>query len=225
MNKKILAISMCTVLFAAFLIPASFNAQAATRSENKSLKIVLDLTTSIKGLISGRIQPTLTTILDDLQLEQKFWQFEPFQVSGEIVIGIFGFCPGEVFVRNPSACAYSVESIQIQGVGEVKAISVDGIVTEIKPEAAPINLLIDTGLGNIGASVVVAVGAPTTPISGEIEFNGEKPQGMQLIRFVSPSNNFGRPTCLDAQGRSTDCPADKPGWDKVMQTIEKIESM
>lgn len=222
-RKKIIDISIAAVLALGFIIPVSVQISAVTASEGNIYTSILKATNTALNTIT-HTDGTLQTVNDDLQLNEKFWRAGPFQANGENVVGVFGFCPGEVFVKNPSACAFSVESIQIQGTGEVKAISVDGVVTETEPHDAPTNLLVDASIGTVGANAVVAVGAAAASISGSVTFSGEKPQGMSLTMFLFPSNNFG-PTCLGSGGKRTGCPLDAPGWEKVAETIERIQQV
>ena len=137
--------------------------------------------------------------------------------------------------NDPSACAFNVESIQIDGSGNPKFIDVDFALTDIRDQqiSAPTNLLIDSGIGKIGASeFVVVVCEDFIPnvndhCSGGIEFNGEKPQGMFLIGIIGTgslsSTSQPEVTCFDGQGNATGCPTDAPGWDKVLESIRTVQ--
>ncbi len=86
-------------------------------------------------------------------------------------------------LNDTTACAFNVESIQVKGNPvNVTSIVVDGAVTDISGRGIqiPTNLLVDTGIGKIGASKYVAVRFDHS-FTGKIEFNGEKPQGMDLF--------------------------------------------
>ncbi len=64
-------------------------------------------------------------------------------------------------------------------------IIVDGVVTDVSRRRilSPSNVMIDSGLGVIGASRSVIIEFDT-PYSGPVEFNGEKPQGLSLCTVV-----------------------------------------
>ena len=227
MNKKILALSMVITIAATFVIIPSFNVQARVSSESRVLATILSLTEQAKSKINDNIIPTVDTVQDDLQFKQKFWQFEPFTVpptsEGDPVVGagVVGLCVGAPFDDDPSACAFNVESIQIRGSGKVNAIFTDGVITDISNDTitASTNLLVDSGIGKIGASDFVAVVCDVNdPCLGPFEFNGEKPQGMILFpaKVVFPveasgsSNNVLHLVCLDTHGQDTECPRGVP---------------
>ena len=186
MNKKILAVFMAVVLATGLLGAATVSAQAQTSSESKVLKTILGLTESAKRLI-GQIIPTVGTIKEDLEFKKKFYQFEPFEVQGVSFIELaVANCP----LNDPSACAFNVESIQLNGDGaSVIGIIVDGAFTDLSnaPISTPTNLLVDTDFGKIGASEFVVVQFDG-PYSGEVEWNGEKPQAMELCTFPGGPN-------------------------------------
>ncbi len=220
MNKKILAISISAVLALAFVLPA-INANALTSAENKALKTILDLTTSAKDKLANNVQPTLTTVKQDLQFKQKFWQFEPFQPTFPVFgVGVFGICT----LSDQSACAFNVESIQIRSTPGANVIAIDVIPpfpferTFISPQSTPTNLLVDTGHGQVGTGGTISlVGAVfDRAVSPTFEFSGEKPQGMIMERAFLLSPAIGGATagsntpvwkCMDAEGKLTDCSA------------------
>ncbi len=194
MNKKILAISVAGVLALAFVLPA-INANALTSAENKALKTILDLTTSAKDKLANNVQPTLTTIKQDLQFKQKFWQLRT-EVEDVEEVGVRVQENG-CLLPDRTACAFNVESIQViqspslTGTFKVKDINIDGVETNVAggPLDLPTNLLVDSSIGQVGASKFVEIQfckvsgtdcRNTTAFSGTVEFNGEKPQGLKL---------------------------------------------
>ncbi len=196
MNKEILAISISAVLVLAFVLPA-INANALTSAENKALKTILDLTTSVKDKLANNIQPTLTTIKQDLQFKKKFWQYEPCKdeavstkdgsncwfafSSTEIQVEQFFNGPSSGCILPADDCAFTVESIQLAGnVACIDHLEIDGADVGVPPNTCtPTNLLVDTNIGSIGASHEVSIHFKS-PYTGPVEFNGEKPQGYSL---------------------------------------------
>ncbi len=227
MNKKILAISVSAVLALAFVLPA-INANALTSAENKALKTILGLTQQAKDKLANNVQPTLTTVKEDLKFKQKFWQFEPFPVFRKNIVGV---AVESCELNDRSACAFNVESIQIKPLvlggtnsqpssNTAKFIIVDQVFADIPDVKAPTNLLVDTGIGQIGASDFVLVGAGGTSsdtFTATVEFNGEKPQGMELIRIgaviIGPGEE--KVSCFGPAGNEVQCP------DKVRDAVEK----
>ena len=186
MNKRILAITISVVLVAAMLMPPIVRAQAATQSESNALKTILNLVGSALTLVNKQINPTLDSIIEDLKFKKKFWQYETVSVSGTVT-GV-GVAVKNCNLNDPTACAFTVESIQIPTVTVIQ-ISVDGTLTDIGPTTGPANVLVDEGFGRVGASHEVNIvfdHAVTNP--GTFEFNGEKPQGMELCTFALDTN-------------------------------------
>ncbi len=182
MNKKILAITMSIVLTAALI--SATNANALISSENKAFNVILKLTQQAKDKLANNVQPTLTTIKQDLQFKKKFYQFEPFPVQGANAVQIrLDRCN----FNDPSACAFNVESIQLNGHGIATDIVVDGAKTSISPVHGPTNFLVDSGHGQIWASKSVELQFDT-PFTGDVEFNGEKPQGANLCKLDGTGN-------------------------------------
>ena len=191
MNKKILAISIAAVLVAGFLA-TPLAAEAAT-AQSKILKSILGLTETAKSQLENTILPTLDTIKEDLKFKKKFWQYEPCEDlthdgNGQIHPCWFVIDATEVQVevvncglKDITACAFNVESIQFKFPGAcIDHLEVDEADFKVDPgTCTPTNLLVDTGIGKIGASNEVSVFFDT-PYTGPVEFNGEKPQAMEL---------------------------------------------
>ena len=189
MNKKILAISMAVTLAASLMMVPVFNVQAQVTSESRVLATILSLTEQAKNKINDNIIPTVDTVQEDLKFKQKFYQFE-FSFGGTgTTVPVF-VQVDQCELKDQTACAFNVESIQLIHAGvpkRVLAICVDdfGSCTDISDQGiiTPTNLLVDTGIGKIGASRLVAV--KTDPgFTGSVEVTGEKPQGMKL--FIGP---------------------------------------
>jgi hypothetical protein len=121
----------------------------------------------------------LENVEDDLLLKKKFYSIG-ISANGAGSVEVGGSCaiPSE-------ACSFNVESIQIlSGGSSVVALIVDDVLTPIDPVNTPTNLLVDSGIGKIGASSSVAL-VFGSAYTGEVHFTGEKPQGMS----ISPENN------------------------------------
>jgi hypothetical protein len=118
-----------------------------------------------------------------------------FSVGVEVSI-----CPQGTSSENgvQDACAFNVESIQIdtEGPANITGIRVDGVTTLLNDAIpTPTNLLVDSGIGKIGASrEAVVLGVPDGGAEHSIEFNGEKPQGMELCLFEQRVDEFGNTT-------------------------------
>ncbi len=198
MNRKILALTI-TVLLTAALISAT-NANALTSVESKALNVILKLSQQVRDKLTSNIQPTLTTIKQDLQFKKKFWQATD-ELNNAFDVEIFGVCS----FPNDDACSFSVESLQVGnstfGSGAVDVIQAGGVNTNITARDVPTNFLVDSGIGSVGAAQI-SPGVPELGImcsgkltgqggcSGTIELNGEKPQGMTLICFeIDPDGN------------------------------------
>jgi hypothetical protein len=193
-NKKVLAVSISAVLAVGFLAPALMNAQAQVSSESRVLNTILALTQD-SNKDAQRVNNNLDNIDDDLLLKQKFWQYEPYhEEANRIGIAVVG-CDFE----DESACAFNIESIQLNcepgGCAGVAAVMVDGVFSDVSgfseesggtPVPTPTNLLVDLGVGKIGASDFVAILIEKDEaFFGKVEWNGEKPQGMELCTFSS----------------------------------------
>jgi hypothetical protein len=221
MRAKILAIVSGIVLAAALLAPTlSSNVQAQVTSESRVLQAVLGLTEVVKG-DSEALVDTTENIEDDLLFKKKFYELPiaplPGNTTGfvEAVGIVITSCP----LSDDSACAFNVESIQIPNQDKntrVDAIIVDGIATDIsgKELFSPTNLLVDAGIGQVGASDFVAVGGTGNEFDSFPEFNGEKPQGLELLRFFVQSAPPGI-LCLSGQGEIVGCPDGSEAWEKV----------
>ncbi len=189
MNKEILAISISAVLVVAMLMPPIVRAQAATQSESNALKNILGLVGNALTLVNKQINPTLDSIIEDLKFKKKFWEYEQIGVSISIpsTTGGVGVAVKSCNLNDPTACAFTVESIQTPAGVVVTEISVDDTRTSINENrtAGPSNVLVDAGFGRIGAShevnIVFDHAQPGTV--AVFEFNGEKPQGMELCTF------------------------------------------
>ncbi len=190
MYRRILGMAIAGLIVIAFMVPASVNIEGLTSGESVLLSKIFTSTTVALNKLT-LTQNTLQTINDDLQLKKKFWQFEPKSErnpDGWIVSGhSIGVRVQECNLPDQTACAFNVESIQFSGVGsKVAAIIVDGVRTDISGDniAPATNLLLDTGIGKIGASRSVLVEFDDLEgYLGPVEFNGEKPQGVQLCTF------------------------------------------
>jgi hypothetical protein len=221
MRKQILAVSIGAVLVISFVVPSmSSNVQAQVASESRVLQAILGLTEVVKGQSQALVE-TSDNIQDDLLFKKKFWQLPimslPGNTTGRIeAVGIvINSCP----LNDESACAFNVESIQIPNQDKntrVDAIVVDGIATDIsdKEVFSPTNLLVDTGIGQVGASGFVAVGGIGNVFDSFPEFNGEKPQGLELLRFFVQSEPAGI-LCLSDQGEIVGCPDGSEAWENV----------
>jgi hypothetical protein len=195
MKKKILAVSIGAVLAVGFLTPALMNAQAQISSESRVLNSILALTEDINKK-AQTVNNNLDNIDDDLLLKQKFWQVERYEVES----------PGFLLIANDgcefadfTACAFNVESIQLDfadiwslnnGGGCVQFLIVDSIMTDVSSKGicTPTNLLVDLGVGKIGASEFVAVVFDSKNFTLTVEWNGEKPQGMSLCTYPGGPN-------------------------------------
>jgi hypothetical protein len=208
-NRKVLALSVSAVLAISFLTPSIINAQAQVSSESRVLNTILALTQD-SNKDAQRVNSNLDTINDDLLLKQKFWQLS-FDTTGQFVlIGVFGSCE----FADDSACAFNVESAQFDGSGFVSGIFVDGVFTDVRNKdiSASTNLLVDSGAGKIGANEFVAVlFDEEDSYSGDVEFNGEKPQGMSLIMVLSSSAVEDTGNCFGFGG-PVDCPPAVKGY-------------
>jgi hypothetical protein len=227
MRVKILTVTAAILLVAGFVLHTfSNNVTAQVIGESRILQAVLGLTEVLKGQTEGLVD-VAENISDDLQFKKKFWRFEPFEVpptsEGNPVVGagVVALCATPPLDQDQSACAFNVESIQIQGDGNMTAIFADGVITDIsgKQIAIPTNLLVDMGIGKIGASVFATVVCEIDdPCLGPFEFNGEKPQGMLLfpakvvsaVEASSSKNNLFHLVCLGEEGQDVECPAGVP---------------
>ena len=190
---KIAGLSIAAVLVLAFVIP-QLSAGALT-GESKVLKSILGLTEQAKSLLSNTILPTLDTIKEDLKFKKKFWQYSFTIPPREHQ---FGVAVRDCNLPDKTACAFTVESIQLictdpSICGDVTDLFVDGTETKIDPVSTipGTNLLIDRGIGKIGASESVEIFIAVGSFTGTVEFNGEKPQGMELC---VTANNVVPPT-------------------------------
>jgi hypothetical protein len=181
----ILAISIGAFLVSAFAAPSlSSNSLAQVTGESRVLQAILGLTEVIKGHTEALVDTT-ENMEDDLQFKKKF-----FTIDGSLSCAPSGcgfVLESSCDLIDQSACAFSVESLQITPItgvtGNMSKIAVDGVETDISDKGitTPTNLLVDTGIGKIGASQSVDIfwNAP----SGErfaVIITGEKPQGLRL---------------------------------------------
>jgi hypothetical protein len=206
MNKQILAIIVGIIILSAFLIPSmSNNTFAQVTSESRVLQAILGLTEVVKGKSQALVE-TSDNIEDDLLFKKKFWQIrfnttdlpesfiEQDNTAGSVLeILVLGFCE----FPDEGACAYNIESIQLADNGtsaDVGLIVVDTAITDIfgKNIETPTNLLVDMGIGKIGVNneFIVLFGHlegdvfQPSPFNGIVEFNGEKPQGMDICVLI-----------------------------------------
>jgi hypothetical protein len=215
MKKQILAASIAAVFVAAFMVPSLSTSFAQTvSSESRVEQAILALTEVIKGQTDD-LNDSLSNIHDDLFFKKKFWQHRFPVTNQHWDIGVWATCPG--FPGDPSACAFNVESIQLKGAnpsgGTVIAIWVDGVRTDLtslgQNQTVPTNLLVDTGIGKLGANRFVFLECDMNDMcTAEVEYNGEKPQGMFIWRFlVTGTLDI---VCVRPEfqpgGQSTECP-------------------
>jgi hypothetical protein len=195
MRKQILAVIAGITLLTAFMVPSMSNKTfAQVTSESRVLQAILGLTEVIKGQSQALVETT-ENIEDDLLFKKKFYQYEPYELSSNR----FGIAVLGCDFQDETACAFNVESIQLNceygGCAGVAAVMVDGVFSDISgfseetggtPVPTPTNLLVDLGIGKIGASDFVAllIEKDATYV-GRVEWNGEKPQGMELCTFNS----------------------------------------
>jgi hypothetical protein len=186
MKKQILATIAAIALLTAFLVPSmSNNSFAQVTSESRVLQAILGLTEVVKGQ-SQALVDTTENIEDDLLFKKKFWQFK-FNVTEANVVGLIGVCPRV----GSEACAFNVESIQFDNATAGPDVGVGGIIvddafTQTDFEFVPTNFLVDSGQGKVGALFFVGAVLPFN-YTGDVEFNGEKPQDMILIRLFAGS--------------------------------------
>jgi hypothetical protein len=178
MNGKILAVVLAAVLGLG-LSAFSYHVTAQVEQENRVVSTMLRLTHLIQGQVSS-VQAVEDNILEDLLFKKKFYQFAPSFVVDEFVFVIAILdCP----LPEEGACAFNVESIQLKGSSAgVRGIIVDEVAVDItgKEIDSPTNLLVDSGMGIVGSSDFVAIVLDDF-FTGEIEWSGEKPQGMRLF--------------------------------------------
>jgi hypothetical protein len=212
MAKKVLAGFLGLALVAAVVtLPLAGDTYAQSLSgESRVLQAISGLADSIKKETEG-LSDLLSNIEDDLQFKKKFWQFQPFPVGGVELVGVFASCPD----LPDEACSFNLESVQLDSGGaNVTGIFVDGTFTDIRGKqiSTPSNLLVDSGIGKVGVREFVAVlFDPQTPYTGDVEFNGEKPQGMQLIKVTSTPLLSDTGNCIGVSG-PTSCPGPVAGY-------------
>ena len=201
MNKKILAVSMAAVLAISLLATVSpFTAEANHRgssSGNPTSRIIDNLQTINSGLFI--VQNGVDFIREDLKIKKKFYEvtaeFKGQGIQGGndnlLTLEEVG-CPEalpEGFSPEPDGtipCAFNVESLLVatEGGGDpsciVDTITVDGLDSTfdaVDVSNRGVNLLIESGIPQIGASNTVAVhiNCENTAFAF-VEFNGERPQ-------------------------------------------------
>jgi hypothetical protein len=188
MRKKILAASIGAVLVAGFLTPiVSSNAQAQVTSESRVLQAILGLTEHLKWHTEELVDTT-ENIEEDLLFKKKFYQLDG-SPSGTRTIEAVGVEVVNCTFSDKGACAFTLESLQLisQSPIPVTDIIVDGVPTNVtaKDISTSTNLLVDAGIGSVGASrsVIVVLDGNFGNSNNQFEFNGEKPQGMELCFF------------------------------------------
>lgn len=173
--------------FAVFSYPSGV-AQAIS-SESRVLSTMMTLTNLAKGQLVNT-QHIMDDIKLDLEIKKKFWQLElPLAENAFIFVLAVDVCN----LNESQQCAFNVESVQINrdtcqfifGDCSVQGIIVDESATDIEEKqiATSTNLLIDSGIGIIGASDFVAI-VLDDEITGSVQWTGEKPQGLELFQFV-----------------------------------------
>jgi hypothetical protein len=212
MKKQVLASSIAAVFVAAFMVPSlSTDSFAQVSSESRVLQAILALTEVIKGQTDD-LSDTLTNVEEDLLFKKKFWQFhEEVPISGSTgQSGWVGVYVVDCSFDDLAACAFNVESIQISSNSDPAGVNitdmrVDGVETVLTNAAgfelqSPSNVMVDSGLGKVGASdeVAVRVELNISTSGGFVEFNGEKPQGMELCLFVQTTSQGPRVGLTDS---------------------------
>ena len=168
----------------------------------------------------GTIINILIDINNDLQKKKQFWQRAENITDSTAVVGVFGSCPN----LNPADCAFNVESLNIQNmtafiIGEEEPFVVvcpDFGCTAMPVSGQGTSVPLLTGRDTIGASFsVVVVCLEALFEEGDcvpegVEFNGEKPQDMELTFFTAVSDDPFNFTCFDGknEGTTIDCPED-----------------
>ena len=133
-----------------------------------------------------KIEPKLDEIQSNQDRNKEFWQFSPeaWHVRQAKRAGVR--LQDSSHLASPTSQAFSVESIHVRAPGsKVIKIIVDGIPTDVSASdiVTPSNVLIDAGIPLIGASRSVEIEFDD-PYTGPIEFNGEKPQGLDMCTVV-----------------------------------------
>lgn len=231
-NTQILAVAVGIALTAAVLTPTlssnSNNALAQVSAESRVLQAILGLTDQVKEQTTES-KGKFDNIILDLNVKKKFYEFTPEEVESGFIFTLLLLECGEV---PPDACAFNVESIQIDGTDEfgfgatVSSVIVDGVFTDFldKGITTPTNFMVDSGIGKLGASDFVSVELDR-PINGTIEWNGEKPQGILLFTDVLEIPAI---FSVGAQGTGTSSEECAPGADRetLKQCIEdRIEAI
>jgi hypothetical protein len=168
------------------MVPWLSTALAQVAGESRVLQAILGLTEVIKGGTEDLVDTT-ENIEEDLLFKKKFYEFGPVNIANVTIAVLFLSCqlPSEL------DCAFTVESVQLLDNGtsvQVDTMVVDIVKTdyESKDIFTPTNLLVDAGIGEIGAFRLVGMNF-TQPFNGTIQFTGEKPQGGNLtLLLVQP---------------------------------------
>lgn len=192
-----LAVGVVLALATGLTVAAVTNAQGQVVGETKALLNALSLGRVIdKNLEVTNVQ--LEVIGEDLLLKKKFYQFEPTFADHEFIFVVFPF---SCEFNDPSACAFTVESFQLDSsdceddapsgnptVCGITGLFVDGVFTDISGNGivAPTNFMLESGLQSAGVAEFFAVATDNFYI-GNYEVTGEKPQGMVLFTFTIPS--------------------------------------
>ncbi len=211
-NKKMIGgIALATVLVAGIFAITPQNASADLTA--------LDKIGTIINIITD-IQVTVTDILEDLGKKKQFWQRAENITDSVFVVGVFGSCPN----LDLADCAFNVESLNIQNMTGFISGEEDLFVlvcpdfgctiTPVSGIGTSVPLL--TGRDTIGASFSVVVvclegffGEEDCVPEG-VEFNGEKPQDMELTFFTATRDEPLDFTCFDGknEGTTITCPED-----------------
>lgn len=201
----------------------------------------LDKIGTIINIITD-IQNIVTEINDDLLKKKQFWQ-RVEEVDDASVTGVFGSCP----TIAQEDCAFTVESIHLRNVtdtgfpsGSIPALAIcvdPFVVCTILPEpdgnGIGNDVLVRNKVGIVGSSVFVAVvheffvfGEPAT---GIVEYNGQKPQDMELIFISFPSifsgGEGGEAVCFEGTGDNNEIPCpDTPEFQQLPESIAEAMS-
>ena len=138
-----------------------------------------------------KIEPKLDQIQANQDRDKEFWQFSPsaWSVTNAKKAGV-KLQPSST-LASPTTQAFSVESIQVLRAGYVvKKIIVDGMVSDVAGSniVTPANVMVAAGIPLIGASDSVEIEFDK-PYTGPLEFNGEKPQGLDMCTVVEGSGS------------------------------------
>lgn len=170
---------------------------------NETKKEVREIEKKLDDNATGlkEIKKEVSAIGNDLLFKKRFYQIVvkegPHDFPGKFEAPIEFTCK----LPNATACAFNVESLQVTTSGttinltsspaiffKVVGITVDGVRSNITPividpSHTGANILVETRIGQIGASHKVALNIECPDLTNQtivIEWNGEQPQGGSL---------------------------------------------